>query len=46
MIEHLVAGVLLGLAFACVVLPALIALAGPDEDDEGHVSEGWMRRHK
>jgi hypothetical protein len=30
-VEHLVAGILLGLAFACVILPALCALAGPDE---------------
>ena len=46
MIEHIVAGVLLGLAFVCIVLPALVALAGPDEPDEGRVSEGWVRRHR
>lgn len=44
MIEHLVAGILLGLAFACVVLPAFLALAGPDEDDPGRVTEGTRRR--
>ena len=32
MTAHLVAGVLLGLAFACLIIPALCALAGPDED--------------
>jgi hypothetical protein len=32
MLEHLVAGVLLGLAFACFVLPVLIWASGPDED--------------
>jgi hypothetical protein len=32
MAEHLAAGILLGLAFCCLVLPALCALAGPDED--------------
>lgn len=42
MIAHLMAGILLGLAFACIVLPALIALSGPDED-EGKVSPGWLR---
>ena len=44
-VAHLVAGVLLGLAFACFVLPAFIALAGPDQD-EGCVSPGWLRRHR
>jgi hypothetical protein len=33
-VEHLIAGILLGLAFACVVLPALCALAGPDEEEQ------------
>jgi hypothetical protein len=28
----LIAGVLLGLSFACIVIPALCALAGPDEE--------------
>ena len=41
---HLIAGVLLGLAFACLVIPALLALAGPDRED-GRVSEGWRRRN-
>lgn len=41
---HLLAGVLLGLAFACLVIPALVALSGPDRD-EGRVSEGWRRRN-
>ena len=44
MTEHLIAGLLLGLSFACVVLPALIALSGPDRED-GSVSEGWRRRN-
>lgn len=42
---HLLAGVLLGLAAACLVLPALHALAGPD-DEQGRVSPGWLRRHR
>ena len=42
---HLIAGVLLGLSFACFVLPALVALSGPDEP-QGSVSEGWLRRDK
>jgi len=45
MTAHLIAGLLLGLAFACIVLPALHALAGPD-GDEGQISEGWRRRHE
>ena len=44
MTAHLIAGVLLGLSFACLVLPALVALSGPDEQD-GSVSEGWRRRN-
>ena len=32
MAEMLVAGILLGLAFSCIVIPALCALAGPDEE--------------
>jgi len=32
MAEHLAAGILLGLAFACIIIPALTALGGPDED--------------
>jgi hypothetical protein len=44
MTAHLIAGVLLGLAFCCVVLPALCALSGPDEPD-GRLTPGWMRRH-
>ena len=44
MTEHLLAGLLLGLSFACLVLPALVALSGPDEQ-EGSVSEGWRRRN-
>jgi len=43
MIEHLIAGLLLGLSFCCVVLPALCALAGPDRED-GRVSPGWRDR--
>jgi energy-converting hydrogenase Eha subunit E len=34
MIYHLIAGVLLWVGFMLVVLPALAAVAGPDEDDE------------
>ena len=45
MTEHLIAGLLLGLSFACFVVPALVALSGPDEPD-GSVSEGWIRRDK
>ena len=45
MTAHLIAGVLLGLAAACIILPALVALSGPDEP-EGRLSEGWMRRDK
>lgn len=45
MIEHLLAGVLLGLAFCCVVLPALCALGGPDRED-GRVTPGWSRRER
>ena len=45
MTAHLVAGVLLGLSFACLVLPALHALAGPDPE-QGQISEGWRRRHE
>ena len=45
MTAHLIAGLLLGLAFACLVIPALVALSGPDEQ-EGSVSEGWMRRDR
>jgi hypothetical protein len=41
---HLVAGILLGLSFACLVLPAFHALAGPDRS-EGRVTPGWQRRH-
>jgi hypothetical protein len=41
----LLAGLLLGLGFACIVLPALHALAGPD-DEQGRVTEGWLRRHR
>lgn len=41
----LVVGLLLGLAFACLVLPAFVALAGPDEE-QGRVSPGWLRRHR
>jgi hypothetical protein len=44
-VEHLFAGVLLGLSFACVVLPALCALSGPDEQ-HGRLTRGWMRRHE
>lgn len=44
MTAHLIAGVLLGLSFACFVIPALVALSGPDRD-EGSVSEGWRRRN-
>lgn len=42
---HPIAGVLLGLSFACFVLPALVALSGPDRE-EGSVSEGRLRRDK
>jgi hypothetical protein len=45
MTAHLVAGVLLGLAFACWVIPAFVALAGPDPE-LGRISEGWRRRHE
>lgn len=41
----LLAGLLLGLSFACLILPALHALAGPDEE-QGRVSPGWLRRHR
>jgi hypothetical protein len=41
----LIAGVLLGLSFACLVLPAFHALAGPDPE-QGQISEGWRRRHE
>ena len=44
MTAHLIAGLLLGLAFVCLVVPALVALSGPDEQ-EGSVSEGWRRRN-
>lgn len=44
MTAHLIAGLLLGLSFACIVVPALVALSGPDEPD-GSVSEGWRRRN-
>ena len=42
---RLLAGLLLGLSFACLILPALHALAGPD-DEQGRVSPGWLRRHR
>jgi hypothetical protein len=42
---HLIAGLLLGLAFACLVLPAFHALAGPDVP-QGRVTPGWRRRHE
>lgn len=45
MTAHLIAGLLLGLSFALIVLPALVALSGPDRE-EGSVSEGWMRRDR
>lgn len=45
MAYHLLAGLLLGLSFVCVVLPALAALSGPDRED-GRVSPGWMRRDR
>lgn len=45
MTAHLIAGLLLGLAAACIILPALVALSGPDEP-QGSVSEGWLRRDK
>ena len=45
MTAHLIAGLLLGLSFACLVLPALVALSGPDRE-EGSVSEGWLQRDK
>jgi len=32
MLETIVAGVLLTLAFCCLVIPALAALGGPDEE--------------
>jgi hypothetical protein len=32
MIEQIIAGVLLTLAFCCLIIPALTALGGPDED--------------
>lgn len=44
MTAHLIAGLLLGLAAVLVVVPALVALSGPDEQ-EGSVSEGWRRRN-
>jgi len=31
-VEQIIAGVLLTLSFCCIVIPALCALAGPDED--------------
>lgn len=43
---HLLAGLLLGLAFVCFVIPALVALSGPDHDSHGRVSPGWMRRDR
>jgi len=45
MTSHLVAGLLLGLGFACWVIPALVALAGPDPE-QGEVTPGWRRRHE
>ena len=45
MAAHLIAGVLLGLAFACLVIPALVALSGPDPE-MGRVSPGWIRRDR
>ena len=44
-VAHLIAGVLLGLAFVAFVLPAFIALSGPDQDEE-RVSPDWLRRDK
>lgn len=41
-VAHLLAGVLLGLAFCCVILPALCALGGPDRKD-GQVTPGWRK---
>ncbi len=46
MIQHLVAGVLLLASALLIILPAMIALAGPDDEDAGHVSEGWRQRHQ
>lgn len=45
MTAHLIAGLLLGLSFACFVLPDLVALSGPDRE-ESSVSEGRLRRDK
>ena len=45
MIAHLIVGLLLGLSFVCLVIPALVALSGPDRED-GRVSEGWRRRDR
>ena len=45
MIEHIAAGIILALGFLCLILPALHALAGPDED-ERVVSKSWRREHR
>jgi hypothetical protein len=39
-------GALLLLAGLLWAWPAVLALCGPDEPDEGRVSEGWVRRQR
>jgi hypothetical protein len=45
MIEHIAAGIILALGFLCLILPALHALAGPDED-ERVLSKSWRKEHR
>jgi len=44
-VDQIVATLLL-LAGALVALPALLAAAGPDDDDPGHVTPGWRKDHR
>ena len=39
-------GALLLLAFLLWALPAVLALIGPDDELEGRVSQGWVRRQR
>ncbi len=44
-VTSLIAALLLA-AGVLIALPALIALAGPDHEDKGRVSPGWLRNER
>jgi len=43
--DQIVATLIL-LAGALIALPALLAAAGPDDDDPGRVTPGWRKDHR